>query len=76
MRIFFQEDTTVTVAEGVLGIWKTMTVVDRVKKDFMDDTVKKVSILVLPSKRFVLIVKMLLAFSLVHLKSDKHLCLY
>ena len=42
--IVFQEDTGVTVAEGVLGMWKTTTVMDHVKKDFMDDTVRKVSL--------------------------------
>ena len=65
--IVFQEDTGVTVAEDVLEMYKTMTVVDLVKKDFMDDIVKKVSYLILYRLSCidvsVVTVKIILAFS-------------
>ena len=65
--IVFQEDTGVTVAEDVLEMYKTMTVVDLVKKDFMDDIVKKVLYLILYRLSCidvsVVTVKIILAFS-------------
>ena len=63
--IVFQEDTGVTVAEDVLEMYKT--VVDLVKKDFMDDIVKKVLYLILYRLSCidvsVVTVKIILAFS-------------
>ena len=43
MGIVFKEDTSVTVAEDAMGMWKIMIVVDLVEKDFMDDIVRKVT---------------------------------